>query len=104
MKTTIILPSGRKAEKAFLENGIMLFSPNERGDLVDTALKTIPQNEHETLISWMNLNGNGLIEKYYLFLLAVAEAASRRGDISRDHMLEVFRDIQRGGTIQGVLL
>jgi len=103
MDKMIVLPCGRKASKLTLEHGIMLFEPRERGKLVDAAFNTIPGNEKEKLVSWMRMNGNGMAEKYYLFLLAVAGAASQRGEVSRERMLEVFQDIERGKTILGVL-
>lgn len=95
---------GRKTSKESLEQGILFFLPNERQQLVDTLLSAIPASERREFECWMTLNGNGTTEQYYLTLLAVAEAASHRGDLSRELMEEIARDIHRGGTMRGILL
>lgn len=97
---------GLNCPVAVLQEGIRLFRPEEREEIVDNRIfARLSTRERRGLCAWMAQNGNGAMEKYYLTLILVANAASRRGDtITRDSMLEVVQDIERGGTASSILL
>ncbi|MCR4325421.1 MAG: hypothetical protein NUV59_01275 [Patescibacteria group bacterium] len=96
--------NGRDGDQGALELGIKFFLPSDRGSLVEHLLNSIPEEERAELTRWMRLEGNGDVEKYYLILLALAEAASKRGKLSRDSMLDVAGEIRRRKTARGILL